>query len=77
MKKYKFSGLIGALFVLAVASGNAMAQTQSLGPIGTSTPIPATLTEWNNPLEFSQFNPALGTLSLGGTEFVHDFEHHT
>ena len=62
MKKSKFSGLVGVAFVVAVASGNPTAQAQSLGPVTTSTPVPATLTDWNNPLEFPQFNPALGTL---------------
>ncbi len=62
MKKFKLSGLIGAVFILAVASST-LAQTQSLGPITTSTPIPPnTPIDWNNSLAFSQFNPALGTL---------------
>ncbi len=62
MNKNYFIRLIGASFILAAAGNNASAQAQSQGPISTSTPVPATLTEWNNPLEFSQFNPALGTL---------------
>ena len=63
MKKNKFSGLIGAAWVLALASSSTMAQTQSLGPNTTSTPIPLTTpVDWNKSLEFSQFNPALGTL---------------
>jgi hypothetical protein len=33
------------------------------GPFTTTTPIPSTLTDWNGPLSFPKFNPALGTLT--------------
>jgi len=52
-----------ALFVMA-----GLASATTLGPITTSTPISATLTDWSETpdttsLAFAKFNPALGTLT--------------
>ncbi|MEI9866717.1 MAG: choice-of-anchor E domain-containing protein [Limisphaerales bacterium] len=39
------------------------AEAQTSGPFNTTTPIPATATDWNGTLVFPQFNSALGTLN--------------
>lgn len=41
----------------------AWASANTVGPITTSTPISATLTDWTGTLAFPQFNSALGTLT--------------
>ena len=38
-------------------------RADTIGPFATTTPIPATLTDWNGSLSFPKFNSALGTLT--------------
>jgi hypothetical protein len=69
MKNIKISKILAAVFVLAVGGSNALAQGQISGPFTTSTPVPSTLTEWNELLVFPQFNAALGQLTSVQLDF--------
>jgi hypothetical protein len=69
MKNIKISKILAAVFVLAVGGSTALAQGQISGPFTTSTPVPSTLTEWNELLVFPQFNGALGQLTSVQLDF--------
>jgi hypothetical protein len=56
----QLTSFLAAGVFLAACATSSLADTE--GPLTTSTPIPASLTEWSGTLLFPQFNPALGTL---------------
>ncbi len=56
----RLTSFLAASALLAACAISSLADTE--GPLTTSTPVPATLTDWSNALSFPQFNPSLGTL---------------
>lgn len=52
-----------AIAVLFTCFLSGMALANVSGPFTTSTPIPATLTDWSSPLSFPKFDSSLGTLT--------------
>jgi hypothetical protein len=69
MKNFKIGRILAAVFVLAIGGSNAPAQSQISGPFTTSTPVPSTLTEWNELLVFPQFDASLGQLTSVQLDF--------
>lgn len=59
MMSRSFLGLAAASFLTITTTTQAAVD----GPYLTTTPIPATLTDWSLSLSFPQFNPSLGTLT--------------
>ena len=48
---------------MAVLGGTVLLYAATVGPTTTSTPVPATGTDWSRNLTFAQFDPTLGTLT--------------
>jgi hypothetical protein len=61
MRKMRITSAFFAAIV-AVGGLSGLAQGATEGPLTTTTPIPATGTDWSSSLAFPQFNPSLGTL---------------
>jgi len=64
IRKYLMCFAGASSLLLASQAGASLVETFT-----TTTPVPATLTDWSSTLSFAQFNPALGTLNSVTLDF--------